>query len=134
MPTRSMRESALDLGFAYGVKTPCVMKMRSSESPRMRFAPESSIRTRNACTTVCCAQRGGPRRGAGVGGARGGGRCVRRIAARAAVLGGGGERDEEAGGALGVLVVGGRNRLAAQACVEGARRELHLPRAIRLDA
>jgi hypothetical protein len=33
------------------MKTPCIMKMRSSESPRMPLAPESSIRTPTAWTT-----------------------------------------------------------------------------------
>src|SRR5438132_604105 len=36
----------------HGANTPCVMKIRSSESPRTPFAPESSIRTLKAWTTV----------------------------------------------------------------------------------
>src|SRR5438552_6339529 len=36
----------------YGLKTPCVAKMRSSESPRTPFAPASSTLTLKAWTTV----------------------------------------------------------------------------------
>src|SRR5437588_6860899 len=36
----------------HGAKTPCVAKIRSSESPRMPLAPESSTRTLKAWITV----------------------------------------------------------------------------------